>query len=55
MPKFKMNTDITYVKSALVEKNIFLSSPAEDVALPKYEEIAHLLNKNLFYCSINKN
>lgn len=43
MPKFKMNTDITYVKSALVEKNIFLSSPAEDVALPKYEEIAHLL------------
>ena len=43
MPKFKMNTDITYVKSALVEKNIFLSSPAEDVALPKYEEIAHHL------------
>lgn len=43
MPNFKINTDITYAKSPLVQKNIFLSIPAEDAALPKYEEISHLL------------
>ena len=34
---------MTYNKSPIVEKNVFLNMPAETAALPKYEEISHLL------------
>ena len=43
MPSFQMNQDLTYEASPIVKKNVFLSMPAEDQPLPKYEEIAHLL------------
>ncbi|MBQ2732556.1 MAG: glycoside hydrolase [Clostridia bacterium] len=43
MINFQINQDLTYGKSPLVEKNVFLNMPAEDEELPKYEEISHLL------------
>ena len=38
MPSFQMNQDMTYAESVLVKNNVFLSMPAEDAPLPKYEE-----------------
>jgi len=43
MPSFQINQDLTYEASPIVKKNVFLSMPAEDKPLPKYEKIAHLL------------
>ena len=43
MPNCQINQDITYNDSPVAEKNKFLSMPAETAALPKYEEISHLL------------
>ncbi len=41
--RFRMNQDLGYMPSPLVEKNVFLNMPAEEKELPKYEEISHLL------------
>ena len=43
MANFQINQDMTYNKSPIVEKNVFLNIPAENATLPKYEEISHLL------------
>lgn len=45
MSLFKINSDLTYAKSPLVDKNVFLSMSADTDELPKYDEIAHLLPK----------
>ena len=45
MALFQINSDLTYVKSPLVDKNVFLNMPADTSELPKYDEIAHLLPK----------
>ena len=49
MPRFKMNQDMTYDLSAIVESNVFLHMPAEDEKLPKYDEIAHSLPKPIWF------
>jgi len=43
MANFQINQDITYNVSPIAEKNKFINMPAENAALPKYEEVSHLL------------
>ena len=43
MPRFKMNQDMTYNVSPIVEDNVFLTMKAENEPVPRYEEIVHLL------------
>ena len=48
MPSFRMNQDITYNPSPIVQNNVFLTMDAERAELPRYEDIAHLLPRPIW-------
>lgn len=43
MDLFKINQDLTYESSPIVEKNVFLKMPAENEEPPRYDDVSHLL------------
>ena len=42
MPRFKMNQDMTYNPSLIVENNVFLTMPAEDEPVPIVDIVEYL-------------
>ena len=49
MAKFQINQDMTYDLSPIVENNGFLTMKAENEPVPKYDEIAKLLPKPIWF------
>ncbi|MBO7740107.1 MAG: glycoside hydrolase, partial [Clostridia bacterium] len=48
MELYKVNNDMSYFDSPYVQKNVYLKMPAEEAALPTYDEVKDKLPKPIW-------